>query len=139
MNELSNADLQDFRDRCLQAATYGYEIGLADLYVATLAVEVGQEIVPEGLAKGSAAHLLDLANQALELRASGGKKPKKAAKATEPVKEPEPKVETPKDPEPAKEPEPKVEETKDDPKDETPAKTDESKDDSKKSSSKKSR
>ncbi len=135
MKELSTAELQEFRDRCLQAATYGYEIGLADLYMEALASEVGQEIVPDGVAKASAAHLLGLANAALELRASGSKKAKKAAKAPEPVKEPEPKVEPAK----TEEPETKVEEPKPEaPKaEEPPAKVEEPKDE-KKSSSKKS-
>lgn len=138
MMELSNADLQDFRSRMLQAATYGYDVALADEYVTALAAEVGQEIVPEGLTKASAAHLLALADEALALRASGGKKPKKAAfppKRAEEPKSEEPKSEEPaktddvkdtvKDEEPAKDPEPK--------KDEEPAKTESSSEDKKKS------
>jgi outer membrane biosynthesis protein TonB len=112
---LTDAELQDFRDRALQASIYGYEIALADLYVIALAAEAGQEIVPEDVHKGSAAHLLGLADAVLAQRASGGKKPVRAPKASHRAHEP--KVEEPaKVEEPTKE-EPKVEDIK---KDETP-------------------
>lgn len=123
--QLNDAQLQEFKNRCIQAVFNGYTIGLADEYMAALAIEVGQDIVPEGVEKSSAKHLLGLAEEALQLRAAGGRKPK--AKKSEPKPEPksevkveakvEPvKVETPPPaPEVKEEPkveEPKVEETK---------------------------
>jgi colicin import membrane protein len=131
MKQLSDVELQEFKDRALQAATYGYEIALADDYMAALASESGQEVVPEGATKGSAAHLLSLAEEVLALRASGGKDPSKAQKeaalreaalkeAEEAIKAAkaegklEPKVEAPEKeaaPEPAKVEAPKAEET----------------------------
>lgn len=79
--ELSDAQLQEFRDRCLTAKVYGYQIANADLYMVALAQEVGQEVVPEDVSKGSAAHLFGLAEEALEGRSGGHKKKGKKAKA----------------------------------------------------------
>ena len=79
---LNDHQLQEFRNRCLRAVFNNYTIALADEYMATLAKEVGQDIVPEGVSKASAQHLLALADEALALRATpksrgfGAKKPK---------------------------------------------------------------
>jgi outer membrane biosynthesis protein TonB len=138
MKELSTAELQEFRDRCLEASTYGFEIGLADLYLETLVSEVGEKDVPAGVSSGSAAHLHLLASAALDQRASGGKPKAKEApkpapvKAAEPAKVEEPKVEAVKAEEPAKTEEP----AKEVPKAEEPAKTEDPKDDKKTSKKK---
>jgi hypothetical protein len=127
--ELNDTQLQEFRDRCLKASVHGHSIALADLYMAALAQEVGQEVVPEDVEKASAAHLLALANEALAARAGTKKKVKKekvvhtappvvhaAPSPKEPEakveKEPEAKMEIPPPPpakEESKEPEAKVE------------------------------
>ncbi len=70
--ELTDQELKDFRERALQASQYGHEIGLAELYTEALTAEVGQEEVPHGTVKASAAHLFDLADQALRQRAGDG-------------------------------------------------------------------
>jgi hypothetical protein len=116
--ELNDDQLLEFRNRCLQAVQNNYTIGLADEYMTALAKEVGQDIVPEGVAKSSAAHLLGLAQEALDLRAGKKHRPKKSepkkpeAKVETPKVE-EPKVETPPPaPEPVKVEEPVVPEAK---------------------------
>lgn len=109
--ELSDSALQEFRSRCLQASINGYTIAHADLYTAALAAEVGQEIVPEGLEKGSADHLLALATEALEGRAGGAKKPKKSKAEASKEKKKEPEAKKADAPPPTvKEPEVKKEE-----------------------------
>lgn len=107
--ELTNDELKDFRERALQASIYGHQIGLAELYVETLAAEVGHSDVASDVTPASATHLLALANEALELRAHG-KKPKRHKKAEDvkPASVPPPKAEEPKPEEPKAE-EPKVE------------------------------
>ena len=79
---MNDAQLSAFRTRMMKAAGYGYDVAKAELYLADLVEETGEKKTPAGCAKGSAAHLLALADKALEMR-KGGKKPKKAAPAEE--------------------------------------------------------
>lgn len=95
--QLSDSQLSAFRSRCLRASMKGYDIARASVYLKALAEETGSADAPEGVKEGSAAHLLAMAEAAMEARASGGKKPKgKAApKPPAPKKaEPEPEPET---------------------------------------------
>lgn len=86
--KLTTVELKAFRDRALQAKTYGYEIALADQYVESLAAEVGQEIVPEGVKKGSAEHLFALAEEALKKRSPSAADKKRPDKTVPPPPKP---------------------------------------------------
>lgn len=92
--QLSDSQLSAFRSRCLRASMKGYDIARSSLYLKALAEETGSADAPEGVKKGSAAHLLAMAEAAMETRASGKKpKAKAAPKAAAPKKaEPEPET-----------------------------------------------
>jgi len=113
--ELSNAELQEFRDRCLRASIHGHQIALADLYVEALAPDCEKlaEVVPEGLTRGSAEHLLAMADEALDCRARGVGRKVKTLKATKAdarrgKSKDEPKLKEEEPPPPAPAPEPVI-------------------------------
>lgn len=76
MENMSDADLVDFRNRCVMAAQRGYLVARADEYLEALEAEAGSVEPPAGTEPGSAAHLSEMASAALEARAGGGGKKK---------------------------------------------------------------
>lgn len=81
--KLSDEALAELCSRSLWAAEHGYELALADDYVALLSEEVGSDDVPGGVQPGSAAHVAALAADAHALRKSGGGKKKSKARKQE--------------------------------------------------------
>lgn len=79
--QMTDAELGDFRSRCLQAATKGYLVARAEEYADALEAEAGSVDPPDGT-PGSAAHLFELATAALAVR-GGEKKKAPAAKKAE--------------------------------------------------------
>lgn len=73
IDQLSDADLVAFRSRMLMASQRGYTVARSDEYMELLAEEAMAD-PPEGSEEGSAAHLYELANAALEARTGGGEK-----------------------------------------------------------------
>lgn len=87
---LNDAELKAFRTRCMKAANYGYTVARSALYQAALEEEAGSVDSPDHK-KGSARHLVALADAVLKVRAGGKKAPKKAkAKPAAPPPAPEP-------------------------------------------------
>lgn len=92
MMRLSDAELADFRMRCIQATQLGFSVGLADGYMEALEAEGGS--VETSAVRGSPAYLAEMASVVMGAR---------APKEPEPEIVPEPEVAAPV-------PEPKVEE-----------------------------
>jgi len=107
MTKLTDAELAGLKNRFQKAAIKGHKIAQADDYIKLLAAETGQEVVL-GVPKGSAAHLLQLATNALLIR-SGKAKKAKAAPAPAPAPKSKPKAAPKPPPQPAPEPEDEVE------------------------------
>lgn len=77
--KLDNAELAALHARATWASQGGFQLALAEVYVAALLEELGSDET-SGVSVGSAAHIAELAKAALALRASGGK-PKAEVKA----------------------------------------------------------
>lgn len=91
---MTDAQLTAFRSRMLTAATRGYRVAKSDLYLADLVDEAGGGTPPTGVAMGSAAHLLSLADDVMAVRAGTKKKAKKAKKAAPKPPSITPEIET---------------------------------------------
>lgn len=105
MASFTDAQLEALRKQCVQAEARGYTIANINPTLNSLAEETGVKDAPEGVKKGSVAHLLALVLEAKEQRAG---KPKPKAPKAEP--KPAPKAEPKPAPKPV-EPEPVVEVT----------------------------
>lgn len=90
---MNDAQLTAFRSRMLKASLRGYGVANANLYLADLVKETGNQTPPAGAALGSADHLLSLAGDAMAIRAGTKKKGKGKKAAPKPAPAPEVKTE----------------------------------------------